>query len=618
MQADECRVYYREVDSNEYTEAYPAVWQEDNQQFATALVDLKEDTEYSVRAVAYQNGTAVASWEKTAKTLTSQVPVAQVINVADIYQGGRLDLSGYCGNENGFLLIQGDGATVIDAGEAYDEAVLLDNTSYVILENLVIKGGKYNGINLNGEQKNTDVHHIIIRNCDISDWGRVGTLTAVKYNTDGSVKEVQWIDDDGKYINYDAGVRLYYANDVTIEKSLIHAPKGDSIPWADTRNGITWSNSHPVGCSGIFAQGERVVIRYNDIIGNKEHMFNDAIESMSNFEKKGGLYQDCDIYGNTLAFVQDDAIELDGGQQNVRFFDNRILYCRTGISVAQNCVGPSFIYRNLLSDLRDSTGYSDLHVKAGGKKDYGTGTTHVFYNTFDTDAYQRSYGLYVLGGQFANMMSRNNIIIGGQPYRHQIYACMDESAINDFDYDLLGCRTNADGNYAGLTEVGSAETVEEHGTFGLPTFTHYRYGRYGLADSSLGYGSAVKIKGFTGSNIGALDGDESCFIKQQRPIGITVNREMLKLSPGGTLTLTLTSERDVDLGFRIIRNCEESTALSVQATEETLTAKGTVTIKVTASYQLQLADGAYYDELLVIKFDNGDAISVGVTVKNGY
>ncbi len=73
---------------------------------------------------------------------------------------------------------------------------------------------------------------------------------------------------------------------------------------------------------------------------SETHWWNDAIESIANGEVSGGPYRDTDIYGNVLAFSNDDGTELDGGQISVRYWHNWIDRARCGISCVPNLSGP--------------------------------------------------------------------------------------------------------------------------------------------------------------------------------------------------------------------------------------------------------------------------------------
>ena len=108
--------------------------------------------------------------------------------------------------------------------------------------------------------------------------------------------------------------------------------------------------------------------------------WNDAIESIANGDVSGGPYRDTDIYGNVLAFSNDDGTELDGGQINVRYWHNWIAWALCGISCAPNRSGPSYVFRNVVATLgeeRESTGSA---FKMGGAA-LSPGVNFIAHNT---------------------------------------------------------------------------------------------------------------------------------------------------------------------------------------------------------------------------------------------
>lgn len=84
------------------------------------------------------------------------------------------------------------------------------------------------------------------------------------------------------------------------------------------------------------------------------HRYDDVIGGGSNGSPEGGFNRDADIYGNFFINANDDAIELDGGQSNVRLYNNRMTMTYCGVSAAPCIVGPSYIFRNVFHDGGDS------------------------------------------------------------------------------------------------------------------------------------------------------------------------------------------------------------------------------------------------------------------------
>lgn len=140
-----------------------------------------------------------------------------------------------------------------------------------------------------------------------------------------------------------------------VERCYIHDP----VSTADS-----WYYSHPAGPQAVGMDKSRsTVLRYNDFIGSDRHRWNDAVEGTGNFHLDGGFNRDGDVYGNMMCFANDDALEIDGGQTNVRVFLNKFEGCLCGVSV-QGCMsGPSYVFRNLLVNMGDERGLAGQTIK---------------------------------------------------------------------------------------------------------------------------------------------------------------------------------------------------------------------------------------------------------------
>ncbi len=534
------------------------------------------------------------------KTLSSNVSISKSVNAADyLDSNGRLVLDGLKGNQNGYIRVRGEGL-VINPGDSTDESVSLVNSSYVILDGLTVKGGFKNGIDIASSCSN-----IIIRNCDISNWGRVGTVTATAYNDDGTVATVRLIDKNGDEINYDAGIKMIGVSDILVENCDIHSPNGNSTPWKGERDGVTWSFSHPQGSNGIYVKGERITVRYNNIVGSSNHRFNDCIEGNGNFSADGGFAADCDIYGNLLAFAEDDCIELDGGARNVRFFGNRMTASRTGISTAANCVGPSFIFNNLIHDIRDSRGRTEYFVKIGNDKKYGQGITHIFNNTFYST--NNTKGIVNLTGKYYNAVTGNNIIVNNGTGTISVRNEADGECVSSFDNDLI---YNMDLS-APIISIASGLKKEENAILAAPSFKSVDWGLFSLNQGSPGAGAAVKKNGFEfeGRNVGALDGSFASMLPL-RQVSVTLGKEYVPMSKSSSAAVSFTYNGDKTSGFEIIRLAGDDSRVEITPSSGQAVPNETVTLNLTsANYSI---DTAYSDEIFLIRFEDGQSIPVGI------
>ena len=573
-QEAECRIYYKEKcpdsyycmtffkkDAYDWKESYPAQYIAGTECFAGSVVGLRENTAYEIKAEIVSNGEVINTYSGIVKTKKSNKKIAKTIELSDIYDGiGTLRLEGIKGNEDGWIRI----VDTVGAGVSADcindrEAVLIGACEYLILEGINISGGKYHGINITCSSKN-----IIVRSCNVSGWGRDGIF---KENPTDEYA-VGYVDSDGNLINYDAGIQIDNVSDITVEKNLITAPNAKTNPWSgsvQTDAGvITWTSVHPHGTSGILVRSlGNLVIRYNDVIGTEEYRFNDAIESYGNDRMWGGLTKDADVYGNILAFCEDDGIELDGGACNVRVFGNLIEDSYCGLSVAPTIVGPAYVYQNIVTNLRDSQNNSFTGVKTGGGSTYSKGTSFLFSNTFVlTDEYSNNCPRGIGGGGFGDdsnnemfrMTTRNNVIYQNRSFRYAI----DEpyrTLTNSFDYDLAG---NAEKS-SSVFKLLSAKEKEEHGIIAVPQFVDMEGFDFRLIPETQGSNAALKIDGFSKMSMGAFDFEGSSVIPK-RPVPVSLDKYAISLSDGEYRTIKIISDRK--LAFTIETGTTEISALA--------------------------------------------------------
>lgn len=471
--ASDCEVYYRKSGESDWHKALSPYRDEyvTGGQFRGSIVNLDDGCEYEVKAVGLTNGATVG--EATAKVTTkaNEPTVARTVNLSDIYSGGSLTISGYHGSENAWVCIKNDG-TAINAPAGVNEAVVINDCDYLILDGFNVTGGDKIGIKV---MQNCD--NIRISNSEISAWGRKGVLD----RESGTYKL------GGETPNDDAAVDIRHAGFVTVENCYIHAPRGTSNRW----NGATWRTVHPCGPVGIYyMMNESVVIRNNRIIGDGQ-LFNDAIEGGPNGMLGGGPNADSDICGNLLSGGADDGAELDGSQMNVRFYDNTVTDFLCGVSIAPNMAGPSYIFGNVIYDLHYDGITAGSAVKAGGDGGSGRlGYTYVIGNTFDNIGHgMRNVG-YGNSAEY-HAFTRNNICVS-----ESFHALSNKGANvrDDFDCDLIFGKRNV-------------SFGEAHGIFDKrPVYVSRTDADFRLADGSPGKGAAVYLDNFNeiyGADMGA-------------------------------------------------------------------------------------------------------------------
>src|SRR5205085_9016583 len=68
-----------------------------------------------------------------------------------------------------------------------------------------------------------------------------------------------------------------------------------------------------------------------------------------NLSKSGFPNADSDIYGNKISSTWDDGIEAEGGNENVRIWNNYLDRTATGVATTVTSVGPVYIFRNVFN-----------------------------------------------------------------------------------------------------------------------------------------------------------------------------------------------------------------------------------------------------------------------------
>ena len=391
-------VKFRAEGDTYWREGLDLAWEPIYGSFAGSIVYLEANTTYHIEVtVTDAYGDIVEhSFQTTTKPNTPPIDPDKIYYLSEIYSGGQLDLEALNieGSADGYAKIIGDGP-VIEAGSEVLAAVNIGNNSYVMLENLTVKGGQRYGIFAK------KAHHIWIKGCNVSEYGReaVDIRNGKAYSSPTS----------NSPINYDSGIYLERSGIAVIEECEVHSPN---------LGANNWSVGHPKGANALQVwayhdsdayRGE-FIVRNNRFYGSQDHRFNDVIEGRMNTERRGGFVKNSAIHGNYLAYANDDLIEIDGGQQNVLVYDNELIQGYTGISIAPNLLGPSYLFHNFIHNLGDDRGKEWTAIKAGGLMSKPAGQTFIFENFIDV---QRNgiAASKVVGDSTFWVNTKNNIII---------------------------------------------------------------------------------------------------------------------------------------------------------------------------------------------------------------
>ncbi len=439
-----------------------------------SIVNLTPGATYEV-ALALE-GTAVRTSLKAA-TWSEKFPVASTVKVASSATTLMVNKSG---TADGYVLYDGTGS-VIDCGNKSALGISVD-ANYVILRGFTIRNVKEHGIRI------MKGHHIVIEDCDISKWGSEET--------------------NGFGFEQQAGV---FGSDkdihaVVIQRCKIHNPTWNTNSWAEDHYKGRDSR-HPDGPQTIvfFETDGNHVIRYNELWSDKDHYYNDIIGGRFNSSYRGFPGADSDIYGNYLANCWDDGIESEGGNQNVRIWNNYIENTMMSIANAATSIGPLYIWRNVAGRSYSPPGSSwglthGSFMKMGfaGNDSWMTGHMYVFNNTLLQPNDEGPNGLGGDSKLIKHCVTRNNILHVRSADTHAI-ATAKNSVDNDFDYDLMSA-----GRYP--------SDQEKHGIKGTPRYVPgagfsfaTKTGNFQLAPDSPGFHKAVVIPNFCEGVNGAPD-----------------------------------------------------------------------------------------------------------------
>ena len=365
-------IKYRQVGAETWEDGLSFSWDPIYGALSGSIFNLKAATTYEVEIQVNQSDEIKNySYQFTTNPDSPPIDPTKVYYLSEIYNGGKLDLEALniFGSPDGYAKIIGDGP-IIRPDEGDLAAVNIGRQSYVMLENLTIRGGLRYGIFADR------THHIWIKGCDIAEFGR----TAYEYRGGKAYSSGE----SSSPINYDSGIYLEKSGIAVIEECEIHNPN---------LGANHWGNGHPNGANAIqmwayhpdVEKRGQFIIRNNRLYGSDDKRFNDVIEGRKNSWRVGGFVRDSAIYGNYIAYANDDLLEIDGGQSNVLVYDNELTQGYAGISIAPNRLGPSYIFHNLIYNLGDERGREWAAIKAGGLLSQPAGVTRVYENVIFTN-----------------------------------------------------------------------------------------------------------------------------------------------------------------------------------------------------------------------------------------
>lgn len=344
---------YRIADGNEWMKAPKPLFFRETSDVRGSLLYLEEDTAYELRVL---DGARVVASGRF-RTWKTDVPVAKTVVLDPDTVRYPIRISGK-GTADGWVRYTVPAGKVLGGSGVTNRIVVVERAEYVIIDGVTFVGG---GGFVNEPLRIGESRAVRIVNCEFRGWGRLGPQDFFEYpRTFGGGKyriAAKRNPNRFRYINYDAAIYLGKgAAETVIERCYMHDPRGRAN---------SWRYSHPAGPCGILVSSpdHSTVIRYCDIVGSDTHWFNDGVEGTGNFFADGGFNRDADVYGNFMIYCNDDSIELDGGQQNVRCFGNRFESALNGVSIQGCCASPVYVMDNLFSGMGEEFGIKGSALK---------------------------------------------------------------------------------------------------------------------------------------------------------------------------------------------------------------------------------------------------------------
>jgi hypothetical protein len=433
-----------------------------------SLVELAPGTTYEIQLTLAGTSTTA---RLTATTWSEDFPAGQTVRVDSRDQPLAITESGSPG---AYRLFDGRGAT-IDVRHAHDACITID-AAYVIVRGFTLKGAgrtsrpdsrPIGAIVVNGG------HHIVIEDCDISDWGSLNPKTGFGYNYDSAVYS-----------------RAPGLQQLVVQRCRLHDPTCDGSNWSEP---VYPTHSAGPQYISLFNAGGNHVLRYNECWSDLEHMCNDGIGGGSNGSFRGSPGPDSDVYGNVVSHCWDDGLEIEGGGRNVRVWGNYISQSMMMIANAATSIGPLYLWRNVVSRSQskpDAGGGNFLKMGYAGGEEWMTGHQYIFHNTvFGPREWLPTGGL---GGTriVKHVVSRNNILQVRTPQQHSLSnhrANLD----NSYDYDLFNGQIPAGVESRGIR----GEPIYVAGAGFDPATTT---GRFQLVPHSPGAGAGEPLPNFSG------------------------------------------------------------------------------------------------------------------------
>jgi hypothetical protein len=373
-------------------------------------------------------------------------------------------------------------------GVAHLQAHCIDiatTARYVIIRGAILTGATLHGIMVRTTADAGTKPLVVIENCDISDWGSLNGPTWGR-NCDSAVGT--------------PNTSTHFTERIVVQNNRLHHPFTDSNSWVETNANGT---AHPEGPQAVtvYRPTKQIVLRYNSVYSDDDHMFNDAFGSpANNFSHTGFPCADSDIYSNDISYCWDDGVEAEGGNTNVRVWGNRFDKVFNHIATAATSLGPLYVWRNVGLRTRDRVG-TNFALGTANKNRYidtltggflwGGGWCYWYHNTWvraGTVAAPEGVHSAMVSDDYRNTVCKNNLLTA---WSRAIVNGTDAS--NTWNYNVT----------QGSVAVASGQMLNSW--VGPVVYdTLHASGPYTLSTGSVGYRVGEVIPNFTGTFAGAL------------------------------------------------------------------------------------------------------------------
>lgn len=395
-----CKIRYKDSKNGSWKEGLDMVYDSRDKEYRGSIIKLVSNTDYDLELSSTNSKASLKI-----RTRNDKFPVSKRTVVTEGGSDKTIIIS-ESGTPDAYHLVTvpENSRSVVNLKNVAKNGIEID-ADYVIVRGVEIRNSANNGIRIKRNR-----HDIVIEQCYITFWGRIGGPITYGNLEGGS--------DSGVYAEEGC-------QNITIQRNLIEDPRGASNDW---------ETGHPNGPQGITiiqSKGGNV-IRYNDIVSTEDHGYNDAIGGGSNYSFVGNMNCDSDIYGNIIRSVWDDAIESEGANTNVRIWANYAHYYFNGIATAATSKGPLYVFRNVFGESR--TGHRNTiggaFIKTGEREPFAGGRRFIFHNTtLQPNGVFSAFTSHVN----PNCITRNNIF--DAPGR--LATDIEKEPASDYDFDFF-------------------------------------------------------------------------------------------------------------------------------------------------------------------------------------